>query len=80
MDVFIPEEYVIRRRIEKEAADAMASTKTASDSHWNNSNGRINATERDNKRMSHPDHNDIFPSNSNALTLVGDHLLSTLST
>jgi hypothetical protein len=68
MDVFIPEDYVRKRRLEKKLS-AMASTKgSQTHSHWT-SNERI----KDTKEL---DGNIFFPSNSDrGLTpLVGDHL------
>jgi hypothetical protein len=45
MDVFIPENYVRKRRLEKKLAAKMASTKGSQTySHWNDSNERIRTT------------------------------------
>ena len=57
MDVFIPEEYVTRRRLEKKAAAAAAVSK--SNSHRNSSN----RTEATKNKASSPD-NAFFLSNS----------------
>jgi hypothetical protein len=69
MDVFIPEDYVRKRRLEKKLSATVSSTKgSQTHSHWN-SNERI----KDNKELND---NVFFPSNSDkGLTpLVDDHL------
>lgn len=68
MDVFIPEDYVRKRRLEKKLAAKVASIKgSQTHSHWNNSNERI----KDNvKTMSFTHHQ---------YSLVDDHLFTCLS-
>jgi hypothetical protein len=68
MDVFIPEDYVRKRRLEKKLSSTVTSTKgSQTHSHWS-SNERI----KDTKEL---DGNVFFPNSGKGLTpLVGDHL------
>lgn len=84
MDVFIPEDYVTRRRLEKKLAASVASANKGSQtavshSHWNNSNidQRIRNGDNKGRSFTHPqehldDNNVFFPSSNKGLTLVDD--------
>ncbi|RDX64662.1 hypothetical protein CR513_56756, partial [Mucuna pruriens] len=70
MDVFISEEYVRRRRVEKKATPKVASTKASqTDSHSSHWNGN-------DKAMSFPrsDLDAFLPSNTQPPSFVADHV------
>ncbi|WJX47967.1 hypothetical protein P8452_34598 [Trifolium repens] len=68
MDVFIPEEYVTRRRLEKKRAASTSMTSSKSHSQRNDSYNRIEA--KDNKATSSSSHQSL--SNRKCFGILGD--------